>query len=176
MPNALTAGKHCSIFSPNKPVPVSRIDSVISRKVNLIANSPPLEQPYMPHQPRSHIADSLRSRHWNWINPAIKKAAAGTTTFESNRRECTHVTEFFPNLIPFRSAVVNFMEGNYGEGITDVAFDVFGFVTAGVGMAAKIGKVLGTAGSGGQQGAQGHENHGAVSAQGAEPVKRRAIC
>ncbi|MDI3250024.1 MULTISPECIES: membrane-targeted effector domain-containing toxin [unclassified Pseudomonas] len=135
-------------FLPNKPVPVSRIDLSDFKESELDREQPSTaEQPYMLINPRSHhIADSV-IKALELDNPAIKKAAAGTTTFESNQEILTHVTEFFLNLIPFRSAIVNFMEGNYGEGITDVAFDVFGFVTAGVGMAAKIGKVLGTAGS-----------------------------
>ncbi|MEB0099683.1 hypothetical protein, partial [Pseudomonas sp. DC1.2] len=80
-------------------------------------------------------------------NPAIKKAAAGTTTFERNHEKLTNFKEFLLDLIPFRSAIVNFMDGNYGEGITDVTLDIFGLVTAGIGLAAKLGKVLGTAGS-----------------------------
>ncbi|WP_240520843.1 hypothetical protein [Pseudomonas lactis] len=104
-------------------------------------------QPYMLLNPRAHhIADSVL-KALDLDNPAIKKAAAGTTTFESNHESLTNFTEFLLNLIPFRSAIVNFMDGNYGEGITDVALDIFGLVTAGIGMAAKLGKVLGAAGS-----------------------------
>lgn len=133
---------------PSKPVPVPRIDLSDFKESELDGEQPSTApQPYMLLNPRSHhIADSV-IKALELDNPVIKKAAAGTTTFENNQEILTNVTQFFLNLIPFRSAIVNFMDGNYGEGITDVALDVFGLVTAGVGMAAKLGKVLGAAGS-----------------------------
>ncbi|WP_256677421.1 membrane-targeted effector domain-containing toxin [Pseudomonas sp. L13] len=133
---------------PSKPVPVSRIDLSGFKESELDREQPAsATQPYMLLNPRSHhIADSVIEA-LDLDNPAIKKAAAGTTTFEANQETLSNITEFLLNLIPFRSAIVNFMDGNYGEGITDVALDVFGFVTAGIGMAAKLGKVLGAAGS-----------------------------
>ena len=139
-----------SLFSlvPGNPVPVGRMDLGDLKESELDRAQPSsAPQPYMLLNPRSHhIADSV-IKALELDNPAIKKAAADTTTFESNQETKEAVIEFFLNLIPFRSAIVNFMEGNYAEGITDLAVDVFGFVTAGAGMAAKIGKVVGTAGT-----------------------------
>lgn len=104
-------------------------------------------QPYMFLNPRTqHIADSVL-KALDLDNPAIKQAAAGTTTLERNHERLTNIKEFVLNLIPLRSAIVNAMDGNYGEAISDVTLDIFGLVTAGAGMAARIGKVLGAAGS-----------------------------
>lgn len=133
---------------PLNPVPVSWFDLGDLKESKLDRKQPSTApQPYMFLNPRTHhIADSVL-KALDLDNPAIKKAAAGTTTFERNHEILTNFKEFFLNLIPFRSAIVNFMDGNYGEGITDVTLDIFGLVTAGVGMVAKLGKVLGTTGS-----------------------------
>lgn len=104
-------------------------------------------EPYMFTNPRAaHIADSV-VKALDLDNPDLKNAAAGTTSSEHRAGQTRALREFFLDLIPFRSSIVNFMEGNYSEGITDVAFDIFGFITAGIGAAAKAGKVLGQAGS-----------------------------
>ena len=103
--------------------------------------------PYMFVNPRTHhIADSI-IKALDLDNPAIRKAAAGTTSSEHRGEQTRTLRNAFLDLIPFRSAIVNFRDGNYSEGINDVAFDIFGFITAGVGAAAKAGKVLGSTGS-----------------------------
>lgn len=48
--------------------------------------------------------------------------------------------QLFLDLIPLRSAIANFSKGNHLEGASDLALDVFGFVTAGAGVAAKVTK------------------------------------
>ncbi|MBC3256608.1 membrane-targeted effector domain-containing toxin [Pseudomonas paralactis] len=133
---------------PGNPVPVSWFDLGDLKESKLDREQPSTApQPYMFLNPRTHhIADSVL-KALDLDNPAIKKAAAGTTTFERNHEKLTDFKEFLLNLIPFRSAIVNFMDGNYGEGMTDVTLDIFGLVTAGIGLAAKLGKVLGAAGS-----------------------------
>ncbi|AUZ46230.1 hypothetical protein BOP93_11680 [Pseudomonas orientalis] len=103
--------------------------------------------PYMFTSPRSHhIAESILGA-LDLDNPARGKAAAGTTSAERRAEQTRTLRNAFLDLIPLRSAIVNFNDGNYSEGINDVAFDMFGFITAGVGAAAKAGKVLGTTAS-----------------------------
>lgn len=67
--------------------------------------------------------------------------AKGLTTFESEVPSYKKGREFMLNLIPLRSAIKNFQAGNIGEGIADLAFDIFGFAV-GVGAAAKGAKAL----------------------------------
>ncbi|AZE99991.1 hypothetical protein C4J95_2529 [Pseudomonas orientalis] len=107
----------------------------------------PASAPYMFTSPRSHhIAESILAA-LDLDNPARRKAAAGTTSAEHRAEQTRTLRNAFLDLIPLRSAIVNFSDGNYSEGINDVAFDMFGFITAGVGAAAKAGKVLGTTAS-----------------------------
>ncbi|ONH51056.1 hypothetical protein BLL36_24435 [Pseudomonas cedrina subsp. cedrina] len=67
--------------------------------------------------------------------------ARGRTTFESEVPFYKAGREFLLNLIPLRSAIVNFQQGNIGDGIADLAFDAFGFML-GAGSAAKGVKAL----------------------------------
>ncbi|KRP66762.1 membrane-targeted effector domain-containing toxin [Pseudomonas orientalis] len=103
--------------------------------------------PYMFTSPRSHhIAESILAA-LDLDNPARRKAAAGTTSAEHRAEQTRTLRNAFLDLIPLRSAIVNLSDGNYSEGINDVAFDMFGFITAGIGAAAKAGKALGTTAS-----------------------------
>lgn len=78
---------------------------------------------------------------------AIRHQAAGTTPDEHRRAVADTIGNFFLDLIPLRSAIVNLSNGNYKDGFSDLAFDAFGFLTAGAGVAAKVGKTLSTASS-----------------------------
>lgn len=83
--------------------------------------------------------------HLDIDNKDVVKQAKGTTAFEQQREDEGKVLEFFLDLIPLRSAIVNFSNGNYGAGVTDLALDIFGFLTAGTGAASKAVKVVGNA-------------------------------
>ena len=71
--------------------------------------------------------------------PAVKQSGKGVTTFDTEVPAHEVAAEFGLNLIPFRSAVVNFQKGNLSEGLEDLGLDLFGFVV-GLGTAAKAGK------------------------------------
>lgn len=86
------------------------------------------------------IADTF-IKHLDLDKPDIKAQARGITTEDRRQGLAEGVGDFLLNLIPFRSAVVNFQQGNYGEGAFDLALDVFGFLTAGVGTAGKAVKI-----------------------------------
>lgn len=73
--------------------------------------------------------------------PAVERYAKGETTFDTEVLAHEVAAEVGLNLIPFRSAINNFTEGNVGDGLSDLAFDVFGFAV-GLGAAAKGAKAL----------------------------------
>lgn len=94
---------------------------------------------------RSHaIADvfvkSLDLKHDDLLNEA-----RGMTAYDQERARNEAISQFFLNLIPLRSAIVNFQNGNIGQGVFDLALDAVGLVTLGAGKAAQAGKVLGSA-------------------------------
>lgn len=62
--------------------------------------------------------------------PAVEKYAKGATTFDTEVPTHKILTEILLNLIPFRSAIQNFKAGKIGDGVADVAFDIFGFIVA----------------------------------------------
>ncbi|WP_338509477.1 hypothetical protein VRB78_12740 [Pseudomonas trivialis] len=73
--------------------------------------------------------------------PAVKRYAKGATTFETQVPTYRIVEEIVLNLIPFRSAIKNFIDGKTLEGFVDLAFDIFGFAV-GLGAALKGAKAL----------------------------------
>lgn len=92
---------------------------------------------------RSHaIADAL-VKSLDLKNDDLLNEARGITSFDQDSARNKAVSEFFLNLIPLRSAIVNFKNGNVGQGLFDLALDVVGLVTLGAGKAAQAGKVLG---------------------------------
>ncbi|WP_135308239.1 hypothetical protein [Pseudomonas nabeulensis] len=70
-----------------------------------------------------------------------KLAAKGQTTFDTEAPFYKAAVEFMLNLIPLRSAIKNFSEDHYGEGIVDMTMDAFGFLM-GLHVAAKGAKAL----------------------------------
>ena len=90
---------------------------------------------------RAHaIADAFVA-HLELDDPAIKEQARGQTTLDKLQGGPKPLSELLLNLIPFRSAIVNFQNGNYGDGAFDLTLDVFGFLTAGLGTAGKLIKI-----------------------------------
>lgn len=69
---------------------------------------------------------------------AVRRQAEGRTSTERNRDTLNTIGEFILDLIPLRTAIVNWRNGNYKDAAVDLAFDVFGFLTVGVGTASKI--------------------------------------
>lgn len=76
--------------------------------------------------------------HLELDDPAIKAQARGQTALDKANAQ---MSEFLLNLIPFRSAIVNFQNGQYGAGTFDLLLDVFGFLTAGTATAGKLLKI-----------------------------------
>ncbi|WP_248751666.1 hypothetical protein [Pseudomonas sp. MWU15-20650] len=106
-----------------------------------------------------HIADAV-TRHFFRADEreAVVSVARGVTTFDTEVTEFEKIRAATRALIPFASAIDSFLQGRVGEGLTFLAFDIFGFVTAGagaVGRVAKVAKVGGQLGRGGVTGRLG---------------------
>ncbi|MBP5947439.1 MULTISPECIES: hypothetical protein [unclassified Pseudomonas] len=86
------------------------------------------------------IADAF-VQHLDLDNEAVLKEAKGVTTLEQEHAVAMKVVDFVLNLIPFKSAITNFINGKYVEGAIDLFLDVLGFVTAGASAAAKLAKI-----------------------------------
>ncbi|RMQ88173.1 MULTISPECIES: glycosyltransferase [Pseudomonas] len=71
--------------------------------------------------------------------PELGAYSRGTTTFQTEHRTTEAIREVLLGMIPFRAALKNFNEGKTGDGVVDLAFDIFGFVV-GVGSAAKAAR------------------------------------
>ncbi|WP_282396044.1 membrane-targeted effector domain-containing toxin [Pseudomonas sp. PS01298] len=84
------------------------------------------------------IADAF-VEHLDIDNNDVVKQAKGTTTFDKQMETEGKLADFFLDLIPLRSAIVNFQNGNHLDGAIDLGMDIFGFVTAGAGKVAKVG-------------------------------------
>lgn len=93
---------------------------------------------------RSHIIADAFVEHLDFDNEDIRKAAEGQTTWDKELAVLNSRVQFLLNLIPFKSAVSNFIDGKYADGAIDLFLDVLGFVTAGVSVAAKLAKVAAT--------------------------------
>ncbi|AZE89423.1 hypothetical protein [Pseudomonas orientalis] len=72
---------------------------------------------------------------------ALERQARGLTTFDTEVPFYKKAREFFLNLIPLRSAILNFQAGNVREGALDLLLDAFGFALA-IGAAARGTKLL----------------------------------
>ncbi|MCP1463481.1 hypothetical protein [Pseudomonas sp. S3E17] len=86
------------------------------------------------------IADAF-IQHLDIENEDVIKQAKGATTYDRQMEAQSKLVNFFLDLIPLKSAIQNFVNGNYLEGAVDLGMDIFGFVTAGAGAAAKVAKV-----------------------------------
>ncbi|WP_156338133.1 membrane-targeted effector domain-containing toxin [Pseudomonas sp. MIACH] len=101
----------------------------------------PLPVPDSFSSPRTlAIADAF-TQHLDIYNSDVIKQAKGATTFDRQMETQSKLANFFLDLIPLKSSIQNFSEGNYLDGAVDLGMDIFGFVTAGAGAAAKVATV-----------------------------------
>lgn len=90
----------------------------------------------------SNLADAF-VKMLDLKDPALLNEAKSGSSFHEERTSAEALRQFVLNLVPFRSAIVNFRDGNTGAGVLDLALDVFGLITLGAGKAAQAVKVLG---------------------------------
>ena len=75
-------------------------------------------------------------------NDDLLQHARGVTSFDKDAATSRAVAEFFLNLIPLRSAIVNFSNGDIADGVFDLGLDFIGLLTLGAGKAAQAGKAF----------------------------------
>ncbi|WLH69977.1 hypothetical protein [Pseudomonas sp. FP2309] len=97
------------------------------------------------NSPRSQAIADLFVKSLDLKNDDLLKEARGITSYDQDSARNEAIGQFFLNLIPLRSAIVNFKKGNVGQGVFDLAVDAVGLLTLGAGKAAHAGKVLGAA-------------------------------
>jgi len=77
-------------------------------------------------------------------NDDLLNHAKGVTSFDKDRSFNAAIGEFFLNLIPLRSAIVNFQNNKIADGLFDLFLDVVGLVTLGAGKAAQAARAVST--------------------------------
>ena len=91
---------------------------------------------------RSDYIGRVFAKSLDLHNEDLLQQARGVTSFDKNAATNTAIGEFFLNLIPLRSAIVNFSNGNVADGVLDLGLDFIGLVTLGAGKAAQAGKAF----------------------------------
>ncbi len=154
----------------------SREANILSRTVQFESDSD------FPAQPQgTQASDSLNSRRSHAIadvfvksldlnNEDLMNEARGLTSFDRDSARNEAIGEFFLNLIPLRSAIVNFQNGNIGQGVFDLGLDAVGLVTLGAGKAVQAGKVLGGALTTARQAAKAVRFVGATAVEAFNPL------
>ncbi|WP_311882968.1 MULTISPECIES: hypothetical protein [unclassified Pseudomonas] len=92
---------------------------------------------------RTELIAQAFVQHLDLDNEDILQAAKGQTTQEREDAVTQKVIDFVVDLVPFKSAITNFIKGNYFDGAVDLFFDALGFITAGASTAAKLTQVVG---------------------------------
>ncbi|AZE77886.1 hypothetical protein [Pseudomonas synxantha] len=116
-------------------------------------------------QRTQHLADTV-TRHFFRAEEREKvvSAARGVTTFDTEVTEFEKIQAVTRALIPGASAIHSFQQGRIGEGLTFLAFDIFGFVVAGAGAVGKISKIAKVGGQLGRGGVAGRLGRAFISA------------
>lgn len=91
---------------------------------------------------RTRYIAKILTKRMDLQGDELLQHARGTTSYDKTSAANKAIGEFFLNMIPFRSAIVNFTQGNIGEGLLDLGMDVIGLVTLGAGKAAHASKAL----------------------------------
>lgn len=89
--------------------------------------------------PRTHYIADTFAKNLDLDNEDAVKQARGATTYDRQMATERAVTDFFLDLIPFKSSITNFINGNYLDGAIDLGMDILGFVTLGSTKAVQTG-------------------------------------
>lgn len=96
---------------------------------------------------RTELIAQAFVEHLDLDSEDILKVAKGQTTQDRENAIAQKVIDFMVDLIPFKSAITNFLNGKYFDGAVDLFFDVLGFVTAGASTVAKLTQIVGRSAS-----------------------------
>jgi hypothetical protein len=94
------------------------------------------------HSTRRDYIGRVFAKSLDLRNDDLLQEARGATSFDKNAATNQAIGEFFLNLIPLRSAIVNFSNGNIADGVFDLGLDLIGLVTLGAGKAAQAAKAF----------------------------------
>lgn len=102
-----------------------------------------LEQANTDTTPKSYFSDRTAYIAGTAIQDAavdrLQTQAKGMTTFDTEFNTAKFLHETVMNLIPLRSAIVNFQQGKIGAGLVDLGLDILGVVMAFATAGASIG-------------------------------------
>lgn len=129
-----------------------------------------LEQPDSFNSSRSQAIADAFVKALDLKNDDLLNEARGSTVYDQESARNEAISQFFLNLIPLRSAIVNFQNGNVAQGIFDLGLDVVGLVTLGAGKAAQAGKVVGSALSSARHAVKAARFVGAAAVEAFNPV------
>lgn len=135
-----------------------------------------LAQPERPGQPdsfnsgRSHAIADVFVKSLDLHNDDLLNEARGVTSYDQDSARNEAISQFFLNLIPLRSAIVNFQQGNIGQGLFDLSQDALGLLTLGAGKTAQAGRVLGKALSSVEHAAKAGRFVGALAIEAFNPL------
>ncbi len=119
---------------------------------------------------RSDYIGRVFAKSLDLHNYDLLQQARGVTSFDKNAATNAAIGEFFLNLIPLRSAIVNFSNGNVADGLLDLGMDFIGLVTLGAGKAAQAGKVVSKAFTGARGMAKAGRFIGATAIEAVNPL------
>ncbi len=122
----------------------SRVSKTETFGDTLLARAAPRSLEAIPDSfasPRTQAIADTFVKHFDLDSQDIKDHAKGSTTEDLRNRKIASIVDVMLDVIPFRSAIVNFQKGNFGDGAFDLALDIFGFLTAGAGTVGKAVKI-----------------------------------
>ncbi len=127
----------------NRVYPIERFTPTTSPEADFaqdktVSSPPPTPSSYTSARTQS-IADAF-VEHLDIAGKDVVRQARGATSYDQQMDTEWKLVSFFLDLIPLRSAIVNFQNGDYLDGAIDLGMDIFGFVTAGLGAAAKVAR------------------------------------
>ena len=91
---------------------------------------------------RTDYIAKVFARSLDLHNDDLLHHARGMNSYDLSAAGDDAVGEFLLNLIPLRSATVNFMHGHVADGLLDLGLDAIGLVTLGIGKAGQAGKAF----------------------------------
>jgi hypothetical protein len=122
-------------------IPFHVADETVAAKLKQVIFDAEMPVPASYDSARTRTIVDAFVEHLDYDREDILLAAKGQTTYDKEVALLKSRLDFLLNLIPFKSAIENFVQGKYIDGAIDLFLDVLGFVTAGAGAAAKLTQV-----------------------------------
>jgi hypothetical protein len=135
-------GKETEVPQPSNPSLIHATELFkAERPLNATSRFAPYATPRSYSSERTTEIAFAFAQHLDLDNNKVLQEARGQTTRDIQAARLNAAVDFVLDLIPFKSAISNFIKGNYADGTMDLFMDVLGFVTAGAGIVSKLAKV-----------------------------------